>query len=241
MSILSGRTALVTGASQGIGHAIADGLHNAGARVILVGRSLSRLEESAAAISEKTKEMVCMEADLARISSVSELAHRVIATEPDLSILVNCGGAYKRGAWVDAPVEDLETLLRTNILGPYALTRALLPSLTRAKGDIVFVNSSVIQHPAKNAGQFAATQHALKGLADALRAEVNDQGVRVTSVFPGRTATPRQAQIFKAEGRDYTPERLLQPAQVAQSVIAGLSLVDSAELTDIYIRQRHKS
>ena len=83
-------------------------------------------------------------------------------------------------------------------------------------------------------------QQLLNTLADSLREEVNEQGVRVLSVYPGRTATPRQAGIFEAEGREYTPERLLQPEDLAGMVAGCLALPRTAEVTDLFIRPAHK-
>jgi NADP-dependent 3-hydroxy acid dehydrogenase YdfG len=100
----------------------------------------------------------------------------------------------------------------------------------------VFVNSSVGLNARANVGQYAATKHALKALADSLRDEVNADAVRVLSVFLGRTATPMQASVHEMEGKEYHPERLLLPEDVAAVVINALSLPRSAEVTDINIR-----
>ena len=100
----------------------------------------------------------------------------------------------------------------------------------------MFMNSSIVRGGGPATGQFAATAHALRAIADSLRAEVNPLGVRVLSVFPGRTATPRQAMIFAREGRDYHPDALLQPADVATTVLHSLTMPASAELTDVWIR-----
>jgi NADP-dependent 3-hydroxy acid dehydrogenase YdfG len=84
--------------------------------------------------------------------------------------------------------------------------------------------------------QYAAVKHGLKGLADALRAEVNSAGVRVISVYPGQTATAMQERRYAIEGRAYQPERLIQPADVAALVVNALGLARTAEVTDIQIR-----
>ena len=85
-------------------------------------------------------------------------------------------------------------------------------------------------------GQFSATQHALKAIADSLRQEVNADGIRVLSVFPGRTATPRQASLHEIEGKRYQPELLMQPEDVATVVVNALGLPRTAEVTDVSIR-----
>jgi NADP-dependent 3-hydroxy acid dehydrogenase YdfG len=90
-------------------------------------------------------------------------------------------------------------------------------------------------------GQYAATKHALRAVADSLRAEVNPAGVRVLSVFLGRTATPMQATVHQMEGRAYRPELLIQPQDVATLVLNTLSLPRTAEVTDIHLRPMIKS
>jgi NADP-dependent 3-hydroxy acid dehydrogenase YdfG len=105
----------------------------------------------------------------------------------------------------------------------------------------VFVNSTVGLEARAGVGQYASTQHALRAVADALRAEVNHDGVRVLTVYLGRTASERQARIFQMEGRDYVPESLMQPDDVAQMVMAALSLPSTAEVTEIRMRPAVKS
>ncbi|MEI9953258.1 MAG: SDR family NAD(P)-dependent oxidoreductase [Pseudomonadota bacterium] len=103
------------------------------------------------------------------------------------------------------------------------------------------MNSSVGLAASATLGPYAATQHALKALADALRAEVNAAGVRVLSVYPGRTATALMLARFSMEGRAYRPELLLQPEDVANVVISSLALPRTAEVTNINIRPMVKS
>ena len=105
----------------------------------------------------------------------------------------------------------------------------------------MFVNSTVGLEARAGVGQYASTQHALRAIADALRAEVNSDGVRVLSVYLGRTATARQARIFRLEGRHYAPELLMQPDDVAEIVLAALRLPRTAEVTEIRMRPLVKS
>jgi NADP-dependent 3-hydroxy acid dehydrogenase YdfG len=103
------------------------------------------------------------------------------------------------------------------------------------------MNSSVGVQARRGVGQYAATKHALRAVADSLREEINDRGVRVLSVFLGRTASRMQEAIHQKEGRPYRPETLLQPSDVASMVIAALTLPRTAEVTDIHIRPMSKS
>ena len=98
-------------------------------------------------------------------------------------------------------MREFSDLLAVNLLAPFALTKQLLSDICSTRGQVVFVNSSIVNHPTAFTVQYAASKHALKGLADGLRQEVNAKGVRVISIYPGRTATPLQASLCQIEGR----------------------------------------
>jgi NADP-dependent 3-hydroxy acid dehydrogenase YdfG len=119
-------------------------------------------------------------------------------------------------------------------------TFILFVDLIHAGGDAVFINSTQGRSASGGVGQYAASKHALRAVADSLRAEVAGTGLRVCTLYAGRTATPMQEQIFRTEGRAWTPERLLQPDDIADTVITILGLPATAEITDITIRPARK-
>ncbi len=153
-----------------------------------------------------------------------------------LDILVHSAAAIARGSIADADPEQLDEQYRINLRAPYRLTRQLLPSLRRQGGDVVFVNSSVAVCTSAGNAQYAATKHGLKAVADSLRVEMNAEGIRVLSVYPGRMATPMQARLHEETGTEYRPELLLQPEDVATAVVVALAMPRTAEVTDIHIR-----
>ena len=108
-----------------------------------------------------------------------------------------------------------------------------MPSATRP--------NPTVSNARPNVGHYSATKHAFKALADSLRAEVNPDGIRVLSIYPGRTATPRMETLFAQEGRAYRPELLLQPEDIASIVLSTVMLPWTAEVTDIRIRPMAKS
>jgi NADP-dependent 3-hydroxy acid dehydrogenase YdfG len=120
------------------------------------------------------------------------------------------------------------------------LTQALLPGLRRARGQVVFINSSAALRSSATNVLYAATKAGLKAFADGLRAEVNQDGVRVVSVYAGRTATPMQEAVHEREGRQYRPDVLLRPEDIAEVVLGALALPASAEVTDVNIRSMTK-
>ena len=105
----------------------------------------------------------------------------------------------------DLPLADLTGQLTVNLVAPAELTRAVLPALRSARGTVVFVNSGPGLAANPQWGAYAASKFGLRAIADALRAEEAPAGVRVTSVFLGRTATPMQQKVHEQEGRDYDP------------------------------------
>ena len=228
--------ARVTGGSQGIGRAIALALAGQGMGLLLVAR---RAEPLDMAVREARELGVTAEGraiDLVDDDDRGRLIAEIDARPSGLDLLVHSAGTIARADIADASLDDFDRQYQANLRAPFALTKGLLPSLRRARGQIVFVSSSAALVARANAGQYAATQAGLRALATALRDEVNPDGIRVTTVFPGRTATPRQARIHEWEGKPYRPDRLLQPEDVAAIVVASIALPRTAEVTEITIR-----
>lgn len=238
-SPLAGRKALVTGAGRGIGRALAIRLASLGADVICVARTKTELDETVTLAGHKAIALSC---DIGSDSARAEILARIQKSGGSLDILVHSAGIMRTGTVYTVDLADFDALFAVNVRAPYALTKLLLPLLKEAKGEIVFVNSSIIR-AANIAGRgvFAASQAALKALTDSVRDEVNADDVRVMSVMPGTTATPRQKALAAEYGRIYKPERLLQPEDVAQAIGAALLLPRTAELTELFVRPMQKS
>jgi NADP-dependent 3-hydroxy acid dehydrogenase YdfG len=233
--------AVVTGASSGIGRAIALGLAERGADVCLIGRDADRLRAVAELARASGASVQTFLLDLTVDDDVAHLATTLRAEFGHVDVLVHSAGSYARGRLEEAPVAELDAQYATNLRAPYVLTQALVPMLSARTGQVVFINSTAGLGARREVSQFAATQHALRALADSFREEVSAVGIRVLNVFLGRTATPRQATIFRSEGRTYQPDLLLQPDDVAAMVIRALTVSPSAEVTDMTIRPAVKS
>ena len=159
-----------------------------------------------------------------------------------LDILIHSAGVIHLGSMEQARIEDFDLQYATNVRVPYIVTRHLLPFLTSAHGQVVFINSSLgLTAKRPEAGQYSATKHALRAIADSLREEVNPRGIRVLSLYLGRTATPMQETLHQQEGCVYEPEALMQPEDVASMVVQALLLPATAEVTDISMRPMCKS
>ena len=238
---LEGMLAVVTGASSGIGRAIALELAVQGAGVWLIARHAEALEVTAAEVRRRGGRAWSLPLDVSGDIGPSQLGDRLRAEGDGLDILVHGAGTHTAGAIADAPVADLDEHYRVNVRGPYLLTQQLLPLLRARRGQVVFVNSSAGLHARAHLAGYSASKHALKAVADALRDEVNPDGVRVLSVYPGRTATPAQQAIHAAEGKQYRPERLMQPEDVAAVVVHALTVSRTAEVTEISMRPLQKA
>jgi NAD(P)-dependent dehydrogenase (short-subunit alcohol dehydrogenase family) len=240
-ALSSAAVAVVTGATSGIGRAVAVALAKPGWSLVLLGRNRERLEDTAAEVIRRGAEPDRVAVDLGSTEELERCAARLRETLPRLDVLVHAAGRFARGSLESLSPAEFDALYATNVRAPWRLTRELLPLLRASRGQVVFVNSSaVFTHPS-HCGAYSATKAALLALADTLRREVNEAGVRVLSVFPGRTATPMQEDIHRAEATPYRPERLLQADDVAAAVIGALAMPRTAEVTDIRIRPNLKS
>jgi NADP-dependent 3-hydroxy acid dehydrogenase YdfG len=235
------QTCVITGASSGIGKAITLALSAAGMTLGLVGRDSQRLEGVTEEARVRAARVERFLVDLSVEEEIRRGTSDILKQFEGLDVLVHSAGIFRMGPIGEAPISDLDLVYRTNVRAPYALTQALLPMLVARQGQIVFINSSVGLTARAGVGAYAASKHALKAIADSLRAEINELGVRVISVYPGRTATPQQEKIYEQEERPYRSDRLLQPEDVAQAVLNALAMPRTAEITDINIRPMQKS
>lgn len=223
------RTHLVTGAGSGIGEVLVRRLAERGDELLLVARSEERAAELEAAVPGAR----ALVADLAFPESVEALADRLPAR---LDSVVHAAGVVQLGSVAELTVADWSEQLRVNLVAPAALTRVALPALRAARGTVVLLNSGagLFAHPQWSA--YAASKFGLVALADALRAEEAEHGVRVTSVHPGRTATPMQAEVHRQEGKDYDPDAWIAAGTVADAVLHVLDLPADATITSLVVK-----
>ncbi|GAL98670.1 short-chain alcohol dehydrogenase [Acetobacter tropicalis NRIC 0312] len=232
------RVALVTGAGRGIGKAASLHLAKLGASVICVARTQSEVESCATEAGPKALAVPC---DITSPHSLQELIARTHERYKRLDYLIISSGMFHRGFLAETLLSDFDKLFAVNVKAPLGLIQHALPLLRESNGQIVIVNSSIIRATnTAERGLYASTQSALKSLTDALRDEINAEGVKVISILPGTTATPRQEAIHQALGKPYNPRLLLQPHDVAIALCNSLLLPLTAEATDIFIRPMQK-
>jgi NADP-dependent 3-hydroxy acid dehydrogenase YdfG len=214
---LAGRSALVTGASRGIGRAVATALAGAGARLTLLARDSTQLETLAADLHAKA-----IRCDVGKGSDVAR-ALGEIGESPD--IVVNNAGRFQPLP-IEATTEDeFEHALAVNLLAPFRLVRALLPSMReRGRGDIVSIGSIADHMAFPGNAAYGASKHGLRALHDVLRMELRGTGVRVTLVSPGPVDTSLWDEIDPDSRDGFTPRaRMLSPNAVAAAVLYAVS------------------
>lgn len=221
---------LITGASSGIGAALARMLHERGDELLLLARSAERAEQLIDAFPGAT----ALVGDLRHPESLqASVGERMPAA---LDSLLHVAGVVDLGPVSELPAEVWRRTLDVNLAAPAELTRIALPALRAASGRVVFVNSGAGLDAAPGWSAYAASKFGLRALADALRAEERVAGVRVTSVFPGRTATPMQEKVHDQEGKEYDESAWIRPESVVAAVRTALDLPRDADLTDIRVR-----
>jgi short-subunit dehydrogenase len=224
-------THLVTGAGSGIGAALADRLAERGDDLWLLARDAGRATQ----LRERFPGAQTLVGDLADPARLSwAFSHQ--STPARLDSLIHVAGVVELGAVVDTPVATWQQQLAVNAIAPAEVTRLLIHALRMSRGQVVFVNSGAGLRVSAEWGSYAASKFAVRAIADALREEERANGIRVTTVYPGRTATPMQEKVHQQEGADYDASRWIDPASVATTILAALDLPRDAEMTEVTVR-----
>lgn len=237
---LAGRSAVVTGASSGIGRATAEALAGAGARVGLAARRVELLDEVAARITAAGGEALALPADVTDYSQTEAMIGRAEREFDGVDILINNAGVMLYAPVAEADPTDWDRMVQVNLMGALYATRAALPGmLSQGSGHIVNVSSSSGRAYQEAFSVYAATKHALGAFTNVLLREVNDQNVRVTLFEPGATASELAshgdqellASLFKDMGGDsFEP---LQAEDIAQGILWTLAAPERANVSEV--------
>jgi short-subunit dehydrogenase len=222
-------THLLTGAGSGVGAVLADRLLERGDDLVLLARSPERAHDLRSDVPGAT----VLVADLADPAALETLHDQL----PDrLDSVVHAAGVVDLGPVADLSAAIWQEQLAVNLVAPAVLTRLALPALREARGTVVFLNSGAGLSASPQWAAYAASKHGLRALADALRAEEQERGVRVSSIFLVRTATPMQQNVHAQEGKEYDADDWIDPATVAGAIIGVLDLSADATLSDVTLR-----
>jgi len=222
---LTGRTALVTGASRGLGRHIALALHAAGATVGITGRHAETLNAAAELIGERCVPFVCDQRDP---EAIHAMADTVLSRLGAVDLLVNNAAAFAGGPVATLPVESWQAVIETNLTGVFLTTQAFLPAmLDLPRGDIVMISSMSGKKGDPGGAAYAASKFGLQGFSQALMYEVRKSNIRVMVLNPSAINTSLES------GSEFGPGLKLHAADVAATVVHLCALPGRTMIRDL--------
>ncbi len=222
MTDLKNKTALVTGAGKGIGKAIALALAKEGVNVILVARTQEEIDSVAAKVRSLRVKALAITADVADINSVNAAEEKALSEFGAIDILINNAGIASFGKFLELEPTDWERIIQVNLMGPYYVTRAVVPNMIeRQTGDIINISSTAGLAGNALTSAYSASKFALLGLTDSLMQEMRKHNIRVTALTPSTVATDMAKELKLTDGN---PDKVMQAEDMAELVIAQLKL-----------------
>ncbi|KHF40407.1 3-ketoacyl-ACP reductase [Halalkalibacter okhensis] len=219
---LQGKVAIVTGAGKGIGRATAIALAKEGVQVGLLARTESDLVEVANEIEAMGVKAAYATVDVASLEQVEQAVHHVTSKLGPSDILINNAGTGKFGGFLELSPEEWKSMIDINLMGAYYVTRTVLPQLIEKNGgDIINISSTAGQKGAPVTSAYSASKFGLLGLTESLALEVRKHNIRVTALTPSTVATEL---AFKENLTDGNPEKVMQPEDLAEYMVAQLKL-----------------
>ncbi|KAL4710712.1 hypothetical protein ACJJTC_004357 [Scirpophaga incertulas] len=206
---LNGKVVVITGASSGIGEALAHAFYQEGSKVVLAARRKSELERvkrdlQAKKLEKPSQEPIVLELDLANLDQLENFVSNVYKICGNVDILINNGGVSHRGSILHSKMEVFKNIMYINYFGSVGLTKAVLPRMIERKsGHIVFISSvqGLIAIPDRAA--YAASKHAMQAFGDSLRAEMKQHNINVTMISPGYIKTAISLNAFNESGSNH--------------------------------------
>lgn len=219
----------ITGAGKGIGRAVALRFAKEEDRVFVSGRSLPALQKLARVAPDSMIPVVC---DVLEPASVNQ-AREFIEARGGVDVLVNNAGVTVFKSFIDTTLEDFDAIMNTNLRGAFLCTKSVIESMVeRRSGVIVMINSMAAREVFKNSSAYAATKAGLKALADGIRIEVRDKGIRVISIHPGATLT----DMWPDRVRERRKEVMMQSEQVADVIFDAVNAPSNLMIEELYLQ-----
>lgn len=222
MESLQGKKVLITGGGKGIGRAVAVALAQEGADIALIGRSEGPLQEVVAALAGTGVKAAYAIADVGVMEEVDKAVASLTQQLGSIDILINNAGIAAFGGFMDLTPAQWEDIIRVNLLGVYYVTRAVLPDMiARKSGDIINISSTAGQRGAPLTSAYSASKFGLLGLTESLMLEVRKHNIRVSALTPSTIATDMAKELNLTDGN---PEKVLQPEDLAELIVAQLKM-----------------
>lgn len=249
MKNLKDKVVWITGASSGIGEALAYALAKQGAHLVLTARNKEKLEKVKSQCLLSTSKCTVQALDLSKIEAIEGTVQSVIAQTGRIDVLINNAGRSQRSLAKDTPLSNDRSIMELNFFSPVALTKAVLPYMLKNKAGHIVVVSSIsgkFGFPWRTA--YAASKHAVQGFFESLRAELHDSNIKVTIVSPGRIKTDISLHALTESGQAYNimddgQANGMPASKCATKIINAIKkdkkdvLIGNAEVAMVYIRR----
>jgi len=237
---LDGETAVITGASSGIGAETARALAADGANVVLAARRANRLDELANELeTDHGVETAAVPTNVRDEAAVEALIEETVETFDGLDVLVNNAGLARGSDVAEMETEDYRTMMETNVDGTFFATRAAIPHLIASEGHLVFLGSFAGQYPRPFNPVYAATKWAVRGFALSMEASLGPEGVAVTVVNPSEVRTEFGSDLGEAFEDRFDPGEVTEPGEVAAAIQFAVRQ-DGSTMSEMDVYRRDK-
>ena len=226
-------TAVITGASSGVGKSLAIQLSDAGYRVVLAARSEDKLNAIAEEIRSKGGDSLVVSTDVSHQEQINNLKDRSLEYG-DVSVVINNAGLGKFSKVEDVAIEDWDRQLDVNLRASFLVSQAFIPGMKqRLNGTLAFMNSVAGKKGYPYSAAYVASKYGMRGLADSFREELREDNIKVISIHPGAVDTP----FWDGKGENFPREEMLNTHTLAQSIIHAIQSPGNFAVEELVVRR----
>ena len=226
-------TAVITGASSGVGKSLAIQLSDAGYRVVLAARSEDKLNAIAEEIQSKGGNSLVVLTDVSQPEQINNLKDRALEYG-DVSVVINNAGLGKFSKVEDVAIEDWDRQLDVNLRASFLVSQAFIPGMKqRLNGTLAFMNSVAGKKGYAHSAAYVASKYGMRGLADSLREELREDNIKVISIYPGAVDTP----FWDETGVNFPREEMLNTHTLAQSIVHAIQSPGNFAVEELVVRR----
>lgn len=238
---LRGKRVLLTGGTTGIGLALLQLLARQGARILTFGRDEKALESAVARVLKEGGDVHGLAADASRLDDIRRVFREVDDRLGGLDVLIN-NAAVSGGAFSEQPLEEIEYVVRSNVIGYLAIAHEAVVRMQRqSSGHILLVGSMSADLREPSGSTYVATKAAIQAFAESLRKTVNEEGIRVTLLEPGKVATDMVEMSDEEKEEQISQEKMLEPDDVAAAIQFALMQPKRCDVVTIALRPHRQT